>query len=122
MKGMVKKFKLKGWPRSWGYKCVRRRFSPPDGRRRQIRRKGFRFERDAQAALRDAIGDTEKNRTVHKDSADILCRITSGEWLDQHGRQPTGVLVTPGGQWPQGNVCDQNVRRRENSGVDGGAD
>ncbi len=63
----------------------------PDGRRRQIRRKGFRFERDAQAALRDAIGDTEKNRTVHKDSRTFENYFR--EWLDQHGATHWGPVT-----------------------------
>ena len=74
---------------SWGY--VYDAGVHPDGSRRQIRRKGFRFERDAQAALRDAIGDTEKGRTVHKDSRTFENFFL--EWLEQHGATHWGPVT-----------------------------
>jgi integrase len=83
MKGMIQKHRSKDGRVSWGY--VYDAGVHPDGRRRQIRRKGFRFERDAQAALRDAIGDSEKDRTVHKDNRTFENFFR--EWLEQHGEK-----------------------------------
>jgi integrase len=89
MKGMIQKHRSKDGRVSWGY--VYDAGVHPDGSRRQIRRKGFRFERDAQAALRDAIGDTEKNRTVHKDSRTFENFFR--EWLEQHGATHWGPVT-----------------------------
>src|SRR5437764_14356763 len=55
----------------------------PDGQRNQIVRKGFATKREAQQALRQAIGDCEKGVALKKDP-----RTFGGffdEWLSHHG-------------------------------------
>lgn len=97
-KGVITKTKLKGGRDrvSWGFICD----APRDGtsKRRQIVRKGFKLERDAQEALDKAI-EAYKNSIdppPQIQSADIVFETFESyftKWLQQHGNMNWGKLT-----------------------------
>jgi integrase len=81
MKNGILKTTLKNGRPSWGY--IFEAAPDQEGRRRQVKRLGFKTEREAIAARRDAVGDREKGLDVPDDSSTFGSFFR--EWLDQHG-------------------------------------
>jgi hypothetical protein len=89
MKGTIVKKKLKGGRISWGYIFDVSR--DQNGRRRQVMRKGFPTKREAEDALRTAIGDHEKGRGIKKDPQ--MFETFFKTWLEQHGAAHWGKMT-----------------------------
>lgn len=97
-KGKIIKTKLKGGRDrvSWGFICD----APRDagGKRRQIIRKGFKLERDAQEALDNATRAYRESidPPVRMEPADIVFETFESyftKWLQQHGSMNWGKLT-----------------------------
>lgn len=82
MQGTITKTKLKGGRISWGY--VHDAGRDANGKRIQIARRGFKFKKDAEDALRDAIpADSRDSNVVRKDHRPF--EVVFNMWLEQHG-------------------------------------
>jgi integrase len=88
-KGRITRTKLKSGGVSWGYVFDAGRHQ--NGKRCQVVRKGFKLEREAVAALEEALGEHKKGSIITKDPA------TFGEffrdWLEQHGAAHWGRMT-----------------------------
>jgi hypothetical protein len=61
------------------------------GKRRQVVRKGFEKKREAEDALREALGDRNKGFEVQKDPCTFEAFFRT--WLEQHGAAHWGRLT-----------------------------
>jgi integrase len=89
LKNGIFKTKMKSGGNSWGFMCN----APHDanGKRRQLVRRGFEFERDAIAARDKAVAAYDKSLEIPRDDRPFATVFRS--WLQQHGSTHWGKLT-----------------------------
>jgi integrase len=95
MTGTITKYKLKNGRKSWGYVFTT---GYAGGKRQQTIKKGFKTEREAQEALRIALGTRGEDVKVVRDERTFGAYFT--DWLKTHGAKKWGAMT-----------CEQNAKR-----------